>query len=152
LFWLGLTFAVSGCGASDPSPAPKPSIEKKVELEVQFVVWNSRNGETGNCKSGLDAADFLKDDATVRVYDNSNGVLLNQGNLEVSSGYKLSCIYSLSDLVVPEVNTYRTVIDGRYTDISTQVDLRVSSQELQAELGFSIGTLVLVDEFGVPPY
>jgi hypothetical protein len=150
---IGLIFTLSGCGGSSPSPAPKPEIEKKVQLDIGIVAWKSEYGEGGNCKSGVDSADFLKEGATVRIYDNSNGKLLTQGSLEVSEANSFLCSYSLYDLLVPEVSSYRTVFDGRHTDISSRVDLAVRAQEFSAEFGGrKVADLFLADEFGVPRY
>ena len=147
-----ITSTTTGCSTSNQTPSPVPTIEKKVELDISFVAWKLKSGEGGNCKSGIDAADFLKEGASVRVYDNSNGKLLVEGELVLSDDDAYRCSYTLFDLEVPEVESYRTVIDGRHTDISSQVDLKVRAQEFSASLGFQFATLYLVDEFGVPRY
>lgn len=83
--------------------------------------------------------DYLKQGASIRVYDESTGDLLASGTLTAAIDPDYGCAYSLDNLEVPRVDWYRTVIDGTKTIVSSVVDLKVAAVEKGVEADLFLG-------------
>lgn len=140
---------LTGC-TSSKSATPEPTASTmKFALQIAFIAWWDRGEGPSSCAQGPAVADFLGDGVSVRVYDEANGDLLASGRLTVSSKDNGACYYTLDGLKVPRVDSYRTVIDGRHTYVSSFVDLKVAADEFQSKLGFSFDPdLWLIREYG----
>jgi hypothetical protein len=143
---------LTGCTSSKSDiPAPTKTVKDQV-LDIAFVAWKTSSEAPNSCAQGPEVADFLDGGATVRVYDNSTGELLASGVLKAFNGDYAGvkgCRYELSGLKVPFVETYRTVIDGRHTVISTAVELKVNAQEFTVNPDYPQFDLFLIKEFGI---
>jgi hypothetical protein len=130
IFGLSGVLLLSGCTSvkSNDSesvtaaPAPIMSVAPAPIMSVLLISnWYCESGHFGLS-------------ASVRVYDESTGDLLASGTLNAADA-PTGCAYSLDNLKVPLVDTYRKVIDGRMkrTIVSSAVDLKVAASEMNAQ-------------------
>lgn len=132
LFALGLAslLLLTGCASvksTNPEsatlvPDPIMSVAPDLIMSVRLISnWYCEPGHFGLS-------------ASVRVYDESTGNLLASGVLNAADD-PIGCAYSLDNLKVPLVDTYRTVIDGnsQRTIVSSVVDLKVAASEMNAQ-------------------
>ncbi len=146
-----LIVLLTGC-ASSKSATPEPTTSiTELNLDISFSAWRGAGEGPNSCTQGPAVADFLREGASVRVYDEANGDLLASGRLTITPNEFRYCYYSSERLKVPRVDFYRTVIDGRRTYISSFVDLKVTAEEFRRKIALTTPMdLFLVEEYGWP--
>ena len=153
--WLAVlivcALTVVGCGSAAPveEVSPTTAAEQRT-LRIAAVSWKSEDGSGGKCATGLAVADFLRDQAPVRVYDDATGDVLAETLLIAGDDDSTirTCGYSSDDLLVPEVATYRFVFDGRHSVTKSKADLQIAATEMADRLGFEFADLYFTEEIG----
>jgi hypothetical protein len=148
---LFLVFVLALTGCSSAKTIESDSAKVVAVPVMNILVMARQPYDATSCSQDGYGRTFLREGASVRVYSEFDGALLASGTLSASaiqetSGYN-DCFYSLEDLEVPMVDSYRTIIDGTYTIIASGVDLRIAASEKRAEYSTFGADLFLEKEF-----